>query len=195
MKLPKLPKLSENQIFIWWTVILWTYGIGYEQWIPLNTSRGLITIFGNIWLIWLVSYLFRVGNLGSAQSSLNAREIEISDIKIAIQFKSDVAQASIERSFLKYELGDEKGAILECNDAIQFKPDFAQAYYFRGFLKTKLRDPQGAITDLNEAIRFKPDFAQAYCVRGSIKRELKNEKGALIDLQKGLDLFKLQSKE
>lgn len=54
----KFPKLSKNKIFLVLTMILWSYTIGYERWISESINQTLITIFGNLWLLLLLSYLF-----------------------------------------------------------------------------------------------------------------------------------------
>ena len=61
------------------------------------------------------------------------------------------------KASVKIMLGDNRGALTDCNRAIQINPDFAEAYYYRGLVKTELGDKQGALSDYNQVIQINPN--------------------------------------
>jgi tetratricopeptide (TPR) repeat protein/S1-C subfamily serine protease len=90
--------------------------------------------------------------------------------------------------FIKYELGDKKGAILDYDKAISINPQVAHAYSNRGIAKSELGDKKGAILDYDKAITINPQHAYAYYNRGIAKSELGDKKGAILDYDKAITI-------
>jgi Flp pilus assembly protein TadD len=66
---------------------------------------------------------------------------------------------------MKWDSGDNPGAIADLNEAIRLQPDYAEAYYGRGKIRSKLGDKQGAILDYREAVRLcqQQNDTEGYC--------------------------------
>ena len=67
----------------------------------------------------------------------------------------------IEGARKKYQQGNYKGALSDCNEAIRLSPNYANAYNCRGNVRSKLGDNRGSLSDYNEAIRLDPNYAFA----------------------------------
>ncbi|MCE2399554.1 trypsin-like peptidase domain-containing protein [Candidatus Poribacteria bacterium] len=91
------------------------------------------------------------------------------------------ADTYLQWGFVKYELGNYWGAILDCTRAILLKPDYVEAYHVRGYVKHVWGDNAGAIADYTKAIRLKPDYAIAYYDRGNVKFKLGQYAAAITD--------------
>ena len=90
---------------------------------------------------------------------------------------------------LKYERGNQQGAIADYTKAIEINPQYAPAYYNRGFAKDEgLGDHQGAIADYNKAIAINPQDATAYSNRGIAKELVGDLKGACADWKEASSL-------
>ena len=100
----------------------------------------------------------------------------------------------VNRSSVKVDLGDYKGAIEDCNAAIRLKPRdtiLAIAYVNRGEAKSDLGDYNGSIEDCNTVIGLKPIdtiLAGTYNVRGKAKANQGNNIDSIMDYNKAIQL-------
>jgi len=93
----------------------------------------------------------------------------------------------------KSSLGNNKGAIEDCDAAIHIDPNLAEAYETRAEAKSNLGNESGAIEDYDKVVQLKPDYAKAYYKRGRAKAEIGSVSGAKADLQTALKLVGQES--
>ena len=88
------------------------------------------------------------------------------------------------RGFLKFELEDYEGALIDYNKSLKINPKFSKVYALRGilFLIDVFRDYQKALDDLNIAIDLNPNDKEFYKIRSSIREKLGDKKGSDEDL-------------
>ncbi len=84
----------------------------------------------------------------------------------AIELKSDLTEAYMNRGIVYAEKGDFDRAIEDYDMAIKLKTDYAEYYYGRGLAYNEKRDFDTAINDFDMAISLKTDFAKPYNDRG-----------------------------
>ncbi|MEK7483810.1 MAG: tetratricopeptide repeat protein, partial [Planctomycetota bacterium] len=92
------------------------------------------------------------------------------------------------RAFVKTEMNDLEGAILDYSEALRLNPKEDEAYTKRGILKSNKEDLEGAITDFNETIRLKPRHFEGYLQRGNTKMKKNDLEGAILDYNDALRL-------
>ena len=72
---------------------------------------------------------------------------------------SQTAKEYFDRGIAKYNLHDNRGAIVDYTKAIEINPEYAEAYHNRGIAKDFLKDYRGAIADYTMVIEIDPDNA------------------------------------
>ena len=83
-------------------------------------------------------------------------------ISIGFAAKAQTAEEYFNKGYLKAELNDFKGAIVEYTKSIKIDPNDAETYYNRGVSKRNLKDFKGAILDYTKAIELDPNKIDAY---------------------------------
>lgn len=96
----------------------------------------------------------------------------------------DLAYSS--RGSARYELGDWKGAIEDCDLALTHNPRSADAFVNRGLARVRLGDLDGAAGDFEEVVRIDPRRADGYTNRGIARIQRGDYDGAQADLTEAL---------
>lgn len=113
-------------------------------------------------------------------------------IKISENFvKYDSQELSMlyyRRGFVKYELGDKRGSLLDINKSINLNFMNTDAIGQRGIQKYDNHDYEGALNDFEQVIRINPENGWAYYYRAKIKIEKKELNNACLDLSKAGEL-------
>jgi tetratricopeptide (TPR) repeat protein/S1-C subfamily serine protease len=91
------------------------------------------------------------------------------------------------RGLIKLDLGDNKGATIDCDKSIAIKPN-ADAYHCLGRIKSNLGDKRGAILDYDRSIAMNPEAYNSYNNRGWAKYELGNKQEAVHDYDRAIAL-------
>jgi len=110
---------------------------------------------------------------------LKTKQKYITDYIKVIVLNPNDADAYNKRGLLRYDLGDNKGAIEDYKKAIQINPRFAEAYNNMGEAHHDLEDQQGAIADYKKAIELDPKFAEAYKNLGHVHSHLGDNQAAI----------------
>ena len=84
----------------------------------------------------------------------------------AIELKSDLPEAYINRGNVYAKKSDFDSAIKDYNMGIKLNPNYAESYYNRGLAYNGKSDFDRAIEDFDMAIKLKTDFTGAYNDRG-----------------------------
>ena len=66
------------------------------------------------------------------------------------------------RGVIRFDLGDNTGALEDLNMAISLQSHYAEAYYNRGLVKEKMGEKKEAIADDQLAISYQPNYGEAY---------------------------------
>src|SRR6185369_11927507 len=98
----------------------------------------------------------------------DAVELSTENIRVIDPFTS---HAYNNRGLLRYQQGDNLGAIEDFNAAVRIRPSLAAAYLNRAAAYRANGDSQSALQDLDRAIKLKKDFFQAYNNRGSLHHD------------------------
>jgi tetratricopeptide (TPR) repeat protein len=106
----------------------------------------------------------------------------------AIEFDPNYADAFINRSNSKINLGQHAEALQDYDQVIRLKPDDADAFINRGDAKDRLGQYAEAIKDYGQAIRLKPDDAKAFIKRGDVKNKLGQYAEAIQDYDQAIRL-------
>ena len=84
----------------------------------------------------------------------------------AIELKSDLPEAYINRGNVYAKKSDFDGAIKDYNMGITLNPNYAESYYNRGLAYNGKSEFDRAIKDFDMAIKLDPDYVGAYSDRG-----------------------------
>ena len=103
-----------------------------------------------------------------------------------------LASAYIGRASTKSDLGNNEGAIEDCNTAIALKPEntvLAVTYIVRGKAKSSKGDKKDGIIDYDKAIQLEPNYAEFYYHRGVANAAMKRTSEAETDFKTALKLL------
>ena len=114
-----------------------------------------------------------LGKMGSEQAVIRLASQVLATSQSAIAYSY--------RAIAKYFLGENRGAIADCNQAIAINPKYALVYYIRAAAKHDLGDKRGAIADCDQAIAIDPSDVPAYFIRAVAKYDLGDMWGAIAD--------------
>ena len=89
----------------------------------------------------------------------------------AIELKSDLPEAYINRGNVYAKKSDFDSAIKDYNMGITLNPNYAESYYNRGLAYNGKSDFDRAIEDFDMAIKLEPDYVGAYSNRGCAYKE------------------------
>jgi Flp pilus assembly protein TadD len=118
----------------------------------------------------------------------------ISDYNLALTQTPQISSLLLadiynERGLARFELSDEKAAMLDFSEAIRLNPNDYRAYYNRACACGRSGDNRGAIADFTESLKFQPNNAHAYFNRGIAYHRLGHEQAAIVDLEKAAEYF------
>jgi tetratricopeptide (TPR) repeat protein len=145
----------------------------------LSSKRSKLLVIGITLLTMLDTNLLSFNNAKNLFGFSLQVEAQTTD-------KNIDAKLFIEGAREKYQQGNYKGALSDCNEAIRLSPNYANAYNCRGNARSKLGDRRGSLSDYNEAIRLDPKYAFAFRNRGLANFKLGNYQGALSDYSKAI---------
>ncbi|MBZ5618384.1 MAG: tetratricopeptide repeat protein [Acidobacteriia bacterium] len=91
----------------------------------------------------------------------------IADYNMALQLKSDYAEAYNDRGHAYYWKGDHPKAIADFTRAIQLRPAYPNAFNNRGAAYMASGHSRRAVADFDQALKLKPDFRNAYVNRAN----------------------------
>lgn len=94
-----------------------------------------------------------------------------------------------DRGLARYELLDEKAAMLDFSMAIRLNEQDDRAYFNRGCLCGRNGDDVCTVRDFSAVIKLNPSNAMAYVNRAVARYNLGYHQGAIADLQQASDLF------
>ena len=86
------------------------------------------------------------------------------------------------RAIAKIQLGDYKGALIDCDRAIDLNPFQPQYYYTRGFIYRQLNEKDKAEQDFTKALSFAPENKTFILLRADIRAQQERYDEALEDL-------------
>ena len=113
----------------------------------------------------------------------------ISDFDLAIDRKSDYAEAYYWRGLAKYRLKrPDEEIIADYSEAIRLNSNYAEAYYERGRAKYRLKQHEEAVDDLSRAVDLKSDYTEAYYWRGLAKYYLEQYEEVIVDCSEAIRL-------
>lgn len=163
-----------------------THGVPSGRW-GLAAGSALLVWGGAVGMLWVPSqtvvppaqivaspgqetgaefYLTRGENLFGVHQYDRA----IADYSMAIQLKSDYAEAYNDRGFAYYLKGDAERAIADYTRAIELRPNYPKAFNSRGVVYMAFGYPRAkAVADFDRAIALKPDFRYAYINRANAR--------------------------
>jgi tetratricopeptide (TPR) repeat protein len=105
-----------------------------------------------------------------------------------ILFRANSELAAIKQAELKYQSGDNQGAISGYDRAITFNSSNELSYSNRGFVKDKIGDTQGALADYDLAISLNPNNANTYYHRGLVKDKIGDTQGSITDYDRAISI-------
>jgi tetratricopeptide (TPR) repeat protein len=127
---------------------------------------------------------------GIAKANSKNFDGALQDFNKALEIDPYCASAFLERSKVKQELGDEKGAnqdLISAKLMIDKSDEGLKAYEEAG-LNYDSGDYINAIKNYNKAISFLPSLTDVYYNRGIAKEMLKDFTGTIEDFSKGIEL-------
>ena len=131
---------------------------------------------------------YLLGHHFDALQDLN-EVIEIIENKHYRKYNSEeLSMQYYRRGFIKYELGDRLGSLLDLNKSIDINFGNTDAICQRGIQKYDDHDYEGALYDFETVIRINPEIGLAYYYRAKIKIEKKELNNVCIDLSKAGEL-------
>ena len=125
------------------------------------------------------------GNITEAIVSYT-QVVELQTENIAPHFVLEKAYNN--RSNLREDLNDGRGAVEDSNAAIALNPNYAGYYANRGLAYLDLKNYDNAILDHTRAIELEPNVPGWYHNRGMIYRKAGNYQLALKDLNRAIEL-------
>lgn len=125
---------------------------------------------------------------GIGRFELGLPEPALADFDIVIQLDSSYYDAYIQKSKIKIQTADYKGAINDCLQALNLKENNPEAYKYLGIAKHKYGKNREALDDLDRAIELNPEMGEAYFYRGLVKQQLQGNENACPDWEKAESL-------
>ncbi len=99
-----------------------------------------------------------------------------------IRLKPWLAEPYLYRAIAKIQLGDYKGAEVDCNRAIENNPFLPGAYYTRGYVYSRLEEYTKAENDFSEALIYAPENKTYLLLRADVRAKNKHYDAALADI-------------
>ncbi len=180
-------------------------------------SKSLKAILGSACLFALAAnqpvladdHFAHLRYLASAEFNwqMKKREQALKDMDKCIEAYSKNAGAYAMRANMRGVMGDNKGALDDCNTALYLKPNLTEALRLRAAAKTALEDYTGAAEDFNALIKKDSLDARLFLARADVysvsdkydlaKKDI--DKASTLDppqdgLQRSLLIWNLQSK-
>ncbi len=118
-------------------------------------------------------------------------EEALKDLNYAARFHTRNAGVFAYRGWVKMELSDIKGALLDFDRSLSLNPSYVRAWYGRSRLKYQLSDVFGALEDINMVIELNDEHIEGHNWRGIYRQELRQTTGALLDFSKAIALDSL----
>ena len=115
-------------------------------------------------------------------------ERRLNDLDIAIARRPDDVSAYLSRARIRFQRGDDRGAISDLGAALRLEPDKPGVHALRGIAYVYMGKYDSAIADMSEVIRLEPDNATAHYYRGLAYGELDSLDLATADLSKVIEL-------
>jgi len=129
---------------------------------------------------------------GIAKSKAKQYKKAVNEYSKAIALDANFIDAYLQRSQIRYKLGDNQGVLDDCFKIISINPTVVKAYYYQGRARYSLGYVQASIESYSEAIRQDKDYTQAYYYRGIAYGELNEKNPAIQDLLIAAKLFRLE---
>jgi tetratricopeptide (TPR) repeat protein len=120
--------------------------------------------------------------------SLEQTRNAIEDCSKAIEIDHSFVEAYVLRGYLKYEVTDYEGSLIDYDKAIEIDKSDSDIYYKRGDTNRCLEKYDKAMLDYSKAIEINPSHADAFEERAGVKLLLNDFKGSLDDFSTAHEL-------
>jgi len=112
----------------------------------------------------------------------------ITEFRLALRLRPDMAQARFSLATALYQSGDVERAIVAYRAVLRLQPDLAHAHLHLGLALLVTHDWAGARTELQTAVTLMPDSALAHYNLGLVRDKLGDRLGAIQSYREALRL-------
>ena len=136
----------------------------------------------------VLSSNFYFFHLGMRFANCEAHDEAIDSYDKAVEIKSDLYPAWVDRGIALSKLGKDEAAFTSYDKALEIKPDFYLALANRGISLFALEKYEEALSDYNKVLEIRPEEAWTYYNRGILLSKLGQHEEALADYDTALKI-------